>query len=288
MSRLRADIESLDTLYLRVVAPSLAAVVAIALMLAFLAFYVPAVAWLDGGALALAGVGLPLAARQLGRGPGRRVIEQRAALNAAAADTMRGLGELMVYEADARQAARMASASLASTGERRRRARLDGVSAALSGLTAHLAMAGALVLAIPMVVARELPAPDLAMIALFVLAGFEAIAPLPLAFQALGETMAAARRIFELVDAVPAVSDPPSEPHRPRRFDLRIEGLRMRYDEHAPWALDGLDLSVPAGGAIGIVGASGSGKTSLANVLLRFWDYQEGRVEIGGISLVAP
>ena len=44
---------------------------------------------------------------------------------------------------------------------------------------------------------------------------------------------------------------------------------------------------MPQGGSIGIVGATGSGKTSLLNVLLRFWDYQEGRIEIGGVPLRA-
>ncbi len=83
---------------------------------------------------------------------------------------------------------------------------------------------------------------------------------------------------------------PPSPSRRvpagaPTRFDLRVDGLRMRYADDAPWALDGIDLVVPEGGSLGIVGPSGSGKTSLLNVLLRFCDFQEGDVAIGGVSL---
>ena len=139
----------------------------------------------------------------------------------------------------------------------------------------------------PAVAVHTLPGPDLAMIALFVLAGFEAVGPLPPAFQALGETLAAARRIFAIIDAEPAVREPAEAAAAPRRFDLRVRGLRMRYAADAPWALDGLDLDVPEGGSLGIVGPSGSGKTSLLNVLLRFWDYGEGTVEIGGVPLRA-
>ena len=58
----------------------------------------------------------------------------------------------------------------------------------------------------------------------------------------------------------------------------------MRYADDAPWALDGLDLEIAQGEALGIVGASGSGKTSILNVLMRFWEY-EGHVAIGGVSL---
>jgi ATP-binding cassette subfamily C protein CydC len=61
----------------------------------------------------------------------------------------------------------------------------------------------------------------------------------------------------------------------------------MRYREDGPWTLDGVDLDVQQGRSIGIVGPSGAGKTSLLNVLLRFWDYQEGSVEIGGVALRA-
>ena len=183
------------------------------------------------------------------------------------------------------KAASSASKTLSSgdTGSKSKSA----AGSALSGLGAHCTMWVALVIAIPLVAGRTLPGPDLAMIALFVLASFEAVTALPLAFQTLGETLAAARRIFEIVDAAPSVTEPAVAAAAPVRFDLRIEGLRMRYAPDAAWALDGVDLVVPQGGSLGIVGPSGSGKTSLLAVLLRFWDYQDGRVEIGGVPLRA-
>ena len=122
------------------------------------------------------------------------------------------------------------------------------------------------------------------MVALFVLASFEAVAPLPTAWAALGESLAAARRIFELVDATPAIVEPPGSAPRPARFGIRLHDLRLRYAPDAPPALDGVSLDIPEGTALGIIGPSGAGKTSLFNVLLRFWDY-EGEVTIGDTSL---
>ena len=287
LSRIRADIDSLDNLYLRVVAPTAAALVSSAALVWFMARFSGRIALLDAAALLAAGVALPLAAQRLGRGPGARAVAIRAGLRSTVADGVRGLGELEVCGAVTAHAAGVAAGGRALAGEGRRLARLGATSTALSGLAAQLALWGALVLAIPLVRSGGLSGPELAMVALFVLASFEAVAPLPLAFGALGETLAAARRIFEVVDAVPAVHDPVRPAPAPRRFDIRIRGLRMRYREDGPWTLDGVDFDVQQGRSIGIVGPSGAGKTSLLNVLLRFWDYQEGSVEIGGVALRA-
>jgi len=199
-------------------------------------------------------------------------------------ETVQGLGELLVAQAAERQTAAVAQLGTALVRQQRLQAWIGSTVLALSGLTAQLALWGSLVVLIPLVQTGSLPGPDLAMLTLYVLASFEAVAPLPAAFLALGETLAAARRIFDLVDAAPAVTEPSREAPRPQRFDLQIRGLRMRYSDDAPWALDGLDLEIAEGEALGIIGASGSGKTSILNVLLRFWEY-EGHVTIGGVPL---
>ena len=281
LSRIRADIDSLDNLYLRVIAPSVAALIGVVAMVVFLSFFSRSVAFVDGLGLGLAGIALPIVAQRLGRDPGHRSVALRSDLRAATSDTVRGLGELMVCRADARQRQLVSGLSTALVAAQRRQAIIGSGGTALSGLIAHSTMWLALVLVIPLVEGTALPGPDLAMIALFVLASFEAVAALPLAFQTLGETLAAARRIFEIIDAAPSVTEPSIAAAPPTRFDIRFEGVRMRYGHDAPWALDGVDLHVPQGGSLGIVGPSGSGKTSLTAVLLRFWDYQEGRIEIG-------
>ncbi len=284
LSRIRSDIDSLDTLYLRVLAPGAAAAVTAAILVGFLALYSAAAAGIEAAGLLAAGVALPLLAQRLGCGPGRRAVSTRAELRVVVAETAQGLGELLIAGADRRQGESIARLGAGLVRQQRRQAWIGSTASALSGLAAQLALWGALLVLIPLVRAGTLPGPDLAMMALYVLASFEAVAPLPAAFLAFAETRAAARRVFALVDAEPAVAEPARSAPRPRRFDLRLRGLRMRYADDAPWALDGLDLDVAHGEALGIVGASGSGKTSLLNVLLRFWEH-EGEVVIGGVAL---
>ncbi len=286
LSRIRADVDSLDTLYLRVLAPAAAASVCLLVLVGWLACYSVATAGMLAASLVATGAVLPLAAWRLGRASGRHAVEARAELRVVVSDTVQGLGELLLAHAGARQSEAVASLGVCQVRQQRRQAWLGGGVSALSELAAQLTLWGALIVMIPLVRTGGLSGPDLAMAALFVLASFEAVAPLPGAFLALGETLAAARRIFELADAVPALSEPSCEAPRPRRFDVCLRGLRMRYADDAPWALDGIDLDVADGEAVGIVGASGSGKTSILNVLLRFWEY-EGHAAVGGTELRA-
>jgi ATP-binding cassette, subfamily C, bacterial CydC len=285
LSRIRADIDSLDNFYLRVLAPSVAAFVSILLMVLFLLGFSVSVAAVDFLGLVLAGAVVPVIAHRLSRASGARMVASRAMLRADIADSIRGFGELVVYRALGRNAARFQQSYDTLLAVQRREARMKGVSSAVTSLIMQLSMWASVVIAISLVASHAITGPDLAMIGLFVLASFDAVALLPGAYQALGETLAAARRIFEIADTQPAVRDPDREASPPTRFDVQMRNLRMRYAADEPWALDGVSFTIPQGGSLGVVGPSGSGKTSIVNALLRFWDYHEGTIEIGGVPL---
>jgi len=91
--------------------------------------------------------------------------------------------------------------------------------------------------------------------------------------------------VFELVDAQPQIV--PVRAHSPPPLDssLVLRGVRLRYDPQAPWALDGLDLELAAGKCVAVVGPSGAGKSSIVRVAVRFWEFQEGEVHLGGHDL---
>jgi ATP-binding cassette, subfamily C, bacterial CydC len=102
----------------------------------------------------------------------------------------------------------------------------------------------------------------------------------------LGAGLTAARRLFAIVDAPPAVSEPPGPAPRPAGFDLHLRGVRFAYPGGARRpALDGIDLDLPAGRRVAVVGPSGSGKSTLFNLLLRFWAPDAGEIRLGGHDL---
>lgn len=78
-----------------------------------------------------------------------------------------------------------------------------------------------------------------------------------------------------------------------RGLEVALKGVRYRYsgtDEHGDWALDGVDLVVPAGSMTALVGPSGAGKSTLLRLVARFGDVEAGSVTIGGLDVreVAP
>jgi ATP-binding cassette subfamily C protein CydC len=125
----------------------------------------------------------------------------------------------------------------------------------------------------------------LAPLALITLASFEAVQPLPQAAQMLTDSLQSGRRLYALVDATPAVIDPPVRQRLPESGTLTVRGLRFSYEPGEPPALDGIDFDLPMGQCLALVGPSGAGKSTLANLLFRFWEYSDGQILFGGVDL---
>ncbi|MEN2980696.1 lipid A export permease/ATP-binding protein MsbA [Tistrella bauzanensis] len=108
----------------------------------------------------------------------------------------------------------------------------------------------------------------------------------------LQEGLAAAHRVFELIDMPVRITDAPDArpltalTGGPVRGAIRFEDARFTYGEGAP-ALDGLTLDVPAGQRVALVGASGAGKSTVINLIPRFYDLDGGRLTIDGADIRA-
>jgi subfamily B ATP-binding cassette protein MsbA len=99
------------------------------------------------------------------------------------------------------------------------------------------------------------------------------------------ETMAAADRIFQLLDEQPSVVEAPSPRELPRlQRILHFDHVSFRYGQDGA-VLDDVDLQIPAGSLVAIVGASGAGKTTLFNLVPRFYDPTSGAVRIDGMDI---
>ena len=102
-----------------------------------------------------------------------------------------------------------------------------------------------------------------------------------------GNATAAATRYWEVRDVVAVVTDPPRPraPARPVRGALRLEGVHYRYPDAVTEVLRGVDLEVHPGETVALVGATGSGKTTLTALVSRLADVTAGRVLIDGVDV---
>jgi ATP-binding cassette subfamily C protein CydC len=288
LGRVLEDVGSLESLYVRLLGPSLSALV--------VAIVVGAVLVPLGAGLAVAAVtGLGVAGlvvsglvAHLGRDAGRRLVETRADLGARLTDGVQGVAEILAFGAEEAHAARVAARGRTLVAEQGRLARASALGGSLVGLTADLSVVAVLALAIPAVRDGRLDGAHLAVAALLTLAAFEGVAALPAAWQGLGATTAASRRLFEVLDTPPAVGEPGPrggtardgpEPEAPL---LELRGLSFTYPGAERPALDEIDLRLRRGQRLAVVGASGSGKSTLAHLLLRFWEVPEGSLWLRG------
>ena len=103
----------------------------------------------------------------------------------------------------------------------------------------------------------------------------------------LQEAAGASRRIFDLLDHPRGLTDPPAPVPLPEplRGEVRYEGVSFRYGPALPLVLCGIDARILPGETVALVGSSGAGKSTMAALLPRFFDAQEGSVRIDGLDV---
>ena len=79
--------------------------------------------------------------------------------------------------------------------------------------------------------------------------------------------------------------EPSAQPQLPQGYGIDFDGVVFRYDGAVQNAVDGITFSIPEGKTYALVGASGGGKTTIARLIPRFWDVNEGSVRIGGVDV---
>jgi ATP-binding cassette, subfamily B, bacterial len=96
--------------------------------------------------------------------------------------------------------------------------------------------------------------------------------------------VAAAARVVDVLQAEPVVVEAPHARPFPASADIGFDDVRFSYGDGRA-VLDGFDLTIPAGTSLALVGATGSGKSTAAALLARFYDPDRGRVTIGGVDV---
>lgn len=93
----------------------------------------------------------------------------------------------------------------------------------------------------------------------------------------------AVERLEQLTDIAPLSQH--DEPKRAEAYDIRFNDVSFRYEGAEKDAVSHINLTIPEGKTVALVGASGSGKTTIARLIPRFWDVRQGSVTIGGVDV---
>jgi ATP-binding cassette, subfamily B, multidrug efflux pump len=116
---------------------------------------------------------------------------------------------------------------------------------------------------------------------------FQPLQDLSEKFNLLQSAMASSERVFELLDQ-PVTVTPAAAPVRlpvPARGEVRFEHVWFRYSPDGPWVLRDVSFTASPGQTIALVGHTGAGKTTIVNLLLRFYDPDRGRILVDGVDI---
>ncbi|MBY8886738.1 thiol reductant ABC exporter subunit CydD [Streptomyces sp. PTM05] len=288
LSRLVADVDSLQDYFLRWLLPAATAVLVSAGAVGFDAWMLPSAGVVLAAGLLAAGVLVPLLSSSLSRRTEAGLAPSRGELSTQVVDVLSGTAELTVAGALPERLARAARADGVLTRLAARSSAATALGAGLVTLVTGLTVVGSACVGVAAVAAGRLHGVDLAVVLLLPLAAFEAVTGIPLAVQHRQRARRAAGRVQDVLDAPVPVREPEAPTAPPASpYPLIVRDLTVRHPGGAAPALDGLSLTLTAGRRIAVVGASGAGKTTLAQTLLRFVDRESGTYTLGGVDASA-
>ncbi|NGZ13493.1 cysteine/glutathione ABC transporter ATP-binding protein/permease CydC [Vibrio aestuarianus] len=284
LNRLVADIDAMDHVYLRLISPVTVGIFGITTLTAFLCWFDLQLGLILGAILLTLLLVWPVLFYKLGKRNGAELTQHKAELRITTLDWLQGYSELTLFGAENRYREAILSAQNKLLANQFANAHFSGLAQALL----MLANGWTLVLIIWLAadgVAGNQPDPMIALVAFATMASFELLMPIAGAFQHLGQTLTSARRLNDVTLADPEVQFPTTTTSHSGQFDIEFSNLNFHYPDGDQRVLNNVNLHIPAGHRVAIVGQTGSGKSTLMQLLSRYWDPQQGEIVIAGTPL---
>ncbi|MFO3903516.1 cysteine/glutathione ABC transporter ATP-binding protein/permease CydC [Enterobacter hormaechei] len=287
LNRVVADVDTLDHLYLRVISPLVGALVVIVVVTLGLCLLDVNIALVLGGIMLLTLFLLPPLFYRAGKPTGENLTRLRGEYRQQLTGWLQGQAELTIFGASRRYRAQMENTELNWHEAQRKQSELTALSQALMLLIGGFAVMAMLWMASGGVGDNTQPGPLIALFVFCALAAFEALAPVTGAFQHLGQVVASALRITQITGQEPEVQFSTVDSDVPEQLALRLADVSFAYDGQAQPALDHINLTIPAGAHVAVLGRTGCGKSTLLQLLTRAWDPAQGQILFNDTPLTA-
>ncbi|OOE55744.1 heme ABC transporter ATP-binding protein/permease CydC [Salinivibrio kushneri] len=284
LNRMVADVDAMDHVYLRLVSPMVVGIVGILAVSFFLGWFDPMLGMALGLILLGLLIGLPILFYRLGNDQGRTQLEQNAATRIALLDWLQGHAELALFGARDRYRARIDDSEQAMLHAQANMARITGLANAVLVAATGLTLVAMIWLAADGV-GDHRPGPLIAMVAFTTMASFELMMPITAAFQYLGKTLTAAKRLNAITERAPSVPFPSQGHTGPAVGDISFDNVSYQYPGAAQDAVSNISLRITPGQTLALLGRTGCGKSTLLSLLSRAWDPTQGQIILDEVPL---
>jgi ATP-binding cassette subfamily C protein CydCD len=280
------DIELIEYFFAHTITPGLVAVLVPAVVLATLGAFGWPMALAVLPFLAYAALSPVLGRARIDR-LSARAREASGELNAHTVDSVQGLAEIVAFQQETERGLALSERARAYAGARMpfladlaRQSTLQEVATGLGGLAVTLVGAW-------LVAAGRLEGAMLPLLTLLAMSAFVPVWEIAQVGRQLADTLAATRRVHAVHGEPVRIADGPGVPG-PRRGEaaaIALHNVTFTYPGRRQPALLDVSFTVPAGATVALVGPSGAGKTTIAGLLLRFWDPGAGAITLAGHDL---
>jgi ATP-binding cassette subfamily C protein CydC len=285
LNRALGDVDTLENFYVRVVAPYMAAGLTIIGMGLFISQFDARMGVVLTAGMFLSGAVIPLLAYRIGNRRGRDLVQQTARLSSDLVESLQGIADLTAANRSLDASSRLIEITNEIASTQKQSIFTGAWTGSVNSLLTNLTMVGILWLGIPLVTSGRLEGFLLPVVVMLTLASFEAVTPLVGAAQKQAACLQAGERLFELAEIQPETVEPiHPAPFPPPPLRMTLENVSLHYETDSEAALAGINLNIEEGEHIAVIGASGAGKTSLTNLLLRLWDYDSGRIVLNQVD----
>ena len=280
------DAESTEVFFAHTAGAYIVAFVCTVLYLTALAFLSPRIAAVVCAACILVAA-VPYFFNPVTKRVGDEIREGLASVNAEAVDTVQGLREILIFGKEKKYIEKVARDTLHLNKKEIKDGRFKGLQGLIINLITSAVLIASILFTHKEVIAGILKPEMISVVLVFSLFAFIPAMGVSVTAGAMNISNGAAKRILDILEEKPAIEDTaPYIPLHDLHLSASVDFKNVHFSyEKGREVLHGIDFSIQAGENVAIVGESGAGKSTIAALLLRFYDPDSGVVSIGGKNI---
>jgi ATP-binding cassette subfamily C protein CydC len=281
LSRVVDDVESLEHIFVRVISP-----IFIFVLVAFTMFAILSSVNLLYSVLFLvlfisSATFIPMLTYFLSKRLGKEIVLLKSQLKDFVVDNIQGLSEILIYNQQSNREKEFSKIQDRLLKAEYKMNLIQPLHEGLTGFAMNFTVALMLFIAIPNVTRGLLDGVYLAVISIGIMASFEIVFQLPIAFQFYSKSVAAAKRLFEITEQeIDVKREREISFNEINNYDLSVRDISFSYDDKKD-TLSNITFDLKENEKLAIVGVSGVGKSTLINILSGFWKINKGEILIG-------